>query len=99
MDRNLMEALYRKALGGTVEAVTEEYGGEEGDLLRRKVTGKYVPPDVGALKAYIELADGDDILSMSDEELEREKLRLLNELKAAEENKKKGGGNEHHTNK
>ena len=26
MDKNLIEALYKKALGGTVEEVTEEYG-------------------------------------------------------------------------
>ncbi len=88
MDKNLIEALYKKALGGTVEEVTEEYGSKEG-LLRRKVTGKYVPPDVSALKAYIELADEDDILTMSDEELEKEKLRLLKELREMERNRKK----------
>ena len=67
---------------------TEEYGSKEG-LLRRKVTGKYVPPDVSALKAYIELAGEDDILTMSDEELEKEKLRLLKELSEMERNRKK----------
>ncbi len=57
--------------------------------MRRKVTGKYVPPDVSALKAYIELAGEDDILTMSDEELEKEKLRLLKELRELERNRKK----------
>ena len=80
MDRDLLEALYRKAVGGTVEEVTEEYGRED-DLLKRKVTCKYIPPDVSAYKAYMELAGADEIANMTDEELEKEKARLLEELK------------------
>ena len=80
MDRDLLEALYRKAVGGTVEEVTEEYGRED-DLLKRKVTCKYIPPDVSANKAYMELAGADEIANMTDEELEKEKARLLEELK------------------
>ena len=58
--------------------VSEEYGAQD-ELLRRKVTQKYYPPDVAALKAYVELTGG-GIAEMSDEELEREKRRLLKEM-------------------
>ena len=84
-DKNILDALYRKAIGGSIKEVTEEYGGEDGEnLLKRKVTDKYVPPDVSALKTYIELAGEDDILTMSDEEKKKKKERLLKELKESE---------------
>lgn len=78
----MLDTLYKKACGYTVEEVTREYGVDENGntrLIKQKVQSKYVPPDVTALKAYIELKNK-ELFEMTDEELEREKSRLLAEL-------------------
>ena len=69
------------ALGLSTEEVTEEYGMENGALvlLKRRETRKDVPPDLKAMKLLI---GETDVAALSDEELEREKQRLLAELKA-----------------
>lgn len=83
MNEEIMTALYRKAVGGSVTETSQEFGGEGcGELLRRRETEKYYPPDVAALKAYLELTGGDDILSLSDEKLEEEIKRIRGELGA-----------------
>ncbi len=76
----IRDALLKVALGYTVEEVTEEYDAKEGDLrlVRRKETKKDVPPDLKAVKLLLE--DGTDYSALSDEELEKEKQRLLKEL-------------------
>lgn len=81
--QDVMSTLLKRAMGYTVEEIVEEYAGDErgGELIKRKVTTKPVPPDVTALKTYIELARQDDgYASMSDSELESEKERLLSEF-------------------
>lgn len=81
--QDVMSTLLKRAMGYTVEEIVEEYAGDErgGELIKRKVTTKPVPPDVTALKTYIELSRQDDgYASMSDSELEFEKERLINEL-------------------
>ncbi len=50
-------------------------------MVKRKVISKNVPPDVSAVKLLVELTGEDDIKNLSDEELEREKTRLLVLLK------------------
>lgn len=89
-NEKLKKALLKKALGYvTQETVSEFLDGDDGvKLIKKKVTRKSVPPDVTALKMILE--DGPtDIEKLSDEELEKEKLRLL-ELLSAYENKEKG---------
>lgn len=79
----MIDTLYKKACGYTVEETTEEYGVDEDGitkLTKKKVNSKYIPPDVSALKAYMELKNS-DLYDMTDEELEAEKSRLLAELK------------------
>lgn len=81
--QDVMSTLLKRAMGYTVEEIVEEYAGDDkgGELIKRKVTTKPVPPDVTALKTYIELSRQDDgYASMSDSELELEKERLINEL-------------------
>lgn len=83
----LLDTLYRKGVGYTTEEVVEEYSGEEkgGELIKRKVTKKDVPPDINALKTYLEYTKPtNEFDSMSTEELEREKQRLLEKLKLEE---------------
>lgn len=80
-DGELKKAILKVALGFSTEEVTEEYGMENGALvlLKRRETRKDVPPDLKAMKILI---GETDVAALSDEELEREKQRLLAELKA-----------------
>ena len=80
MDKKLVDSLYKKAVGYTATEKTLEYS-PDGDVVKKKVTSKHYPPDITALKAYLELlSDKEDIERMTDEELEAEKERLLKEL-------------------
>ena len=80
-EKSIKKALKKRALGYDSTEVTEEYT-EDGDggvrLVKRKVVSKNVPPDVSAAKLLIELDGGDsDITKLTDEELEKEKQRLI----------------------
>ena len=80
MDKKLINSLYKKAVGYTATEKTTEYS-PEGEVIKRKVTQKHFPPDISALKAYLELISSkEDHESLTDEELELEKQRLLQEL-------------------
>lgn len=81
---DLMTRLLDRAMGYTVEEIVEEYGGDEknGELLKKKITTKPVPPDVNALKTYLELNKNNaEFENLTDEELEEEKQRLIRSLK------------------
>ena len=79
MDEKIADTVRRVALGFRIEEVTEEYGVEDGELklVKRKETRKDVPPDLKAVKILIE---DTDYSALSDDELEREKIRLLKRL-------------------
>ena len=80
MDKKLVNSLYKKAVGYTATEKTTEYS-PDGEVVKKKVVSKHFPPDISALKAYLELiSSGEDYESMTDEELAREKQRLLKEL-------------------
>ena len=79
---DIESALMKKALGYDYKEVVEEYvSGEEGEvrLTKKKVTKKNVPPDITAIKILLE--NQPSVSSMSDEQLEEEKQRLLKLLK------------------
>ena len=86
--KKITQALVKKAIGfDTVETV-EEFSETDGEikLLKRKVTTKSIPPDVAAAKLLMEMqSDERDVTDMTDEELEKERLRLIKLL----EDKKK----------
>ena len=84
----LMEKiLTKKAKGYTVKEKTDEYVVVDGVLTlnKRKIVTKSVAPDISAVKALIEL-DGaaDKVEKLTDEQLQAEKLRLLQVLKLCE---------------
>ena len=80
MDKKLARSLYKKAVGYTATEKTLEYS-PEGELIKKKVSSKHDPPDITALRAYLELiGEGASLESMTDEALEKEKERLLKEL-------------------
>lgn len=56
-------------------------------MIKRKVVSKNVPPDVSAAKLLYELEGGNaNLKDLSDEELEKEKQRLIEMLKNDSEN-------------
>ena len=84
VDLSLVEmALVKKALGFDCTEVVEEFtGGDEGQikLSKKKVTTKFVPPDMTALKMLIDEKKL-KVEQMTDQELENERLRLIQVLK------------------
>ena len=79
------KALLKVALGFQVAEVTEEYAEVDGalKLTKRKRTKKDVPPDLKAVQLLLS-GQGERLEEMSDEELQKEKTRLLAELNEEE---------------
>lgn len=95
-EEEIKQALLRKALGFESDEVVEEYGTDENGkpiLLKRKITKKINPPDISALRFLLEKSElsDDEISKMSDDELLREKERLLKLLSEKEKNKNENG--------
>jgi hypothetical protein len=84
---DIYNALLKKAMGYTADESVEEFSAEEEGLklLKKKVTKKHVPPDVSALKVLLSLGSETSVSEMTDEELEKEKTRLLKLLKDCHE--------------
>ena len=83
----IKRALLKKALGYSASEVVEEFCvDEEGNkkLSKKKVTKKHYSPDISAVKVLLERyykTYEERVLSMSDEELNEEKSRLVKLLK------------------
>lgn len=89
----MIDVLYKKAKGYDVEETTQEYVvDEEGvkRLVKEKTSTKHVPPDLSALKAYMEMRDT-ELSRMSNEELEKEKNRLIALLQQPVKGERKNG--------
>lgn len=85
----LKKALLKKALGFSSDEIVEEYSLDESGnsvLNKRKVTKKYNPPDISAMKLLLEKEDLTDnkLSQMTLSELKKEKKRLLKQLKEEE---------------
>ena len=82
----LKKVILKKAKGYATSETVEEYQGEEGGMVltKKKVTKKHVPPDTQAVKILMELDESEDITTLSDSDLEKEKIRLLKLLKEIE---------------
>lgn len=86
--KKITQALVKKAIGFDCTETVEEFAESDGEvrLLKRKVTTKCVPPDVSAAKLLLEMqTEEKSIVDMTDEELEKERVRLI---KILEDNKK-----------
>lgn len=85
----IKKALLKRATGYTHNEVVEEYVClEDGEvkLAKRKVTKKFVPPDIPAVKLLMQEFDKTlDFSALTDGELLEEKERLLKELACLEE--------------
>ncbi len=83
-NKKIRDALINKALGYTTQEVTEEYGytGDEFVLQKRKTSTKSYPPDLVALQMLIGKEEvKEEYDNMSDEDLKKEKERLIKLLK------------------
>ncbi len=91
-EKKLEEALMKVALGYQLAEVTEEYSEVNGELklTKRKKTKKDVPPDLKAVQLLLG-TEGEEYTTLSDEELEKEKQRLLKTLREKEKQAKEGG--------
>lgn len=82
----LEDALYKRALGYSQDEVVEEYSPQEDGtfkLCKKKVTKKIVSPDIQAAKVLLQhflTKESLEVSSLSDQELEEEKQRLLKML-------------------
>lgn len=80
MEEEVIGAIKKCAVGFGASEVVEEFTVEDGELklVKKKVTRRDIPPDLKAVKLLME---GNDTCSLTDDELEAEKQRLLNMLK------------------
>ncbi len=90
-EEKLGQALLKVALGYQIAEVTEEYADVNGELklTKRKKTKKDVPPDLKAVQLLLGGDGGAEYASWSDEELEKEKARLLEALANANKQEEK----------
>ena len=87
--------LLKKAMGYKVKENVDEYAsvGEEMKLVKRRITTKYVSPDLAAAKTLLELngkEEQNDLSYLSDEQLLRERTRLLLARKSVSGEEKDG---------
>ena len=92
-DEALKKLLLKAAKGYKIAEVTVEYSEVNGKMqvTKRKETKKDVPGDLKALQMLLENEKTECSVGageLSDEELEKEKLRLLEELKQGEKHGK-----------
>jgi len=88
-EQELRQALCKRAVGFESDEIIEEYVTDENGqpvLSKRKITKKFNPPDVTALRFLLDQSNllDDDISKMTDEQLLKEKERLLSLLKEKE---------------
>lgn len=85
LKETLKQTLIKKATGYTVEESICEYGMEENveKLVKKKVSTKYYPPDLSAINMLLNEKDV-DYKSLTDEELNSEKQKILQLLKEIE---------------
>ena len=102
MITKIYQALLKKTMGYRVKETSIEYSvgeDEENKKIKKKVVTKHIPCDINAAKVLMDLLDKDNFKELdllSDEELENEKLRLINLLKTTSEksNEQKGDNDE-----
>ena len=95
-EEEIKKALLKKALGYESDEIVEEYTTDENGnsvLSKRKITKKFNPPDINALRFLFEQSDlpDDEISKMSDKQLLQEKQRLLQLLKQKEKDENEDG--------
>ena len=79
------KALLKKALGYSADEIVEEYTVDEDGterLSKKKITKKYISPDIPAAKVLLEMSgDESKYENMTEEQLKKEKIKLIQLLK------------------
>lgn len=85
LNEKLKQTLIKKATGYKVEESVCEYGmcEDEMKLVKKKVSTKYFPPDLSAINILLNENES-NYKELTDEQLEQEKLKILNLLKEIE---------------
>lgn len=85
LKNDVYDAVVKRACGYSAVETVEEYAAVDGgfELVKKRVTTKDVPPDIAAAKLILDDGDMDEL---TDEQLEAEKRRLLEELRSDDEN-------------
>lgn len=80
LKNDVYDAVVKRACGYSAVETVEEYAVVDGreELVKKRVTVRDVPPDMGAVKFLLDDAGVDEL---TDEQLEAEKQRLLEELR------------------
>ena len=88
--KKIKKALTKKAVGYETKEIVEEYQEDEGvlKLTKKRITKKHVPPDTQAARIVLGSIDEKPVEDMTDEELEAERLRLINLLKEENDDNK-----------
>ena len=105
----IRKALLKKASGYVCEEITNEYAVDENGkehLLKKKVSQKYVPSDLSAIKMLLELFSENEFsyADLSDVELDKEAIKLFKEYQSMtninliDELKGEQGGNKSNNN-
>lgn len=86
----LHKALCQLAFGANTKEVSEEYIMQDDglSLKQKKCVSKNLAPDLSAIKLLLSLKAPDEYENMTDEELNKEKERLLKLLENEENSKK-----------
>ena len=86
-EENITNAIFKKATGYECEEVVEEYVSNDDKLVlsKRKVTTKHIAPDMQAAKIVLELLKENGFNDMTDEELIKERDRLIELLNKTKE--------------
>ena len=76
---DILDAVLKRACGYEAQETVEEYSMVDGslELVKRRITTKDVPPDMTAAKMIFESGN---VSELTDEELEKERIRLIKEL-------------------
>ncbi len=90
-----LRALKKCIMGMNLIEITSEYtkDSDTGELVmvKQKKVEKSIPPNADIIKlVYQQITNTQNYEELSDEDLDREKLRLLNELKEIESDSRKG---------
>lgn len=84
MDKEIIDAVRRKAVGYSTTERTEELQMDDNGQMQTvkvRLVTKEVPPDITAVKCLMDMDNGSDIEKMTAEQLAAEKMRLLLLLK------------------
>lgn len=82
LQSKIKKAMTKKAVGYQAKEVVEEYQNDENGLIltKKRVTKKHYPPDTQAAKMLLEGLEQTELTKLSEDELLKEKQRLINSL-------------------